>query len=303
MLDPELLARVRALGLKAQKLVDGLRVGELASPRKGSSVEFAQHREYVPGDDLRHVDWRAYARTERYTVKEYQQETNFIAYMLVDSSASMGYGSNGATKFDRALLLAGVAATVLAAQSDAPTLQPLIAGGTNPPPSPSSRRDRVERMLESLEAARPSPRHDDATRVGVVAEALNDLATRPARRGMVMLFSDLLEPLPAVLDGLRRLRVRGHDIIVAQILHGDELNLPGDDLIRYDDLESGEQLVAQPAVIRDRYRREVQAWLDELSHGCVGLRIDRFLDRADQPAGDSFPQFLSRRRQMARRRG
>ena len=90
MLDPELLARVRTLGLKAQKLVDGLRVGELASPRKGSSVEFAQHREYVPGDDLRHVDWRAYARTERYTVKEYQQETNFVAYMLVDTSAYMG---------------------------------------------------------------------------------------------------------------------------------------------------------------------------------------------------------------------
>jgi uncharacterized protein (DUF58 family) len=303
MLDPELLARVRALGLKAKTLVDGLRVGELASPRKGSSVEFAQHREYVPGDDLRHVDWRAYARTERYTVKEYQQETNFIAYMLVDSSASMGYGSVGATKFDRALLLAGVAATVLAAQSDAPTLQPLIAGGTNPPPSPSSRRDRVERMLETLEAARPSPRHDDATRVGVVAEALNDLAARPARRGMVILFSDLLEPLPAVLDGLRRLRVRGHDIIVAQILHNDELNLPGDDLVRYDDLESGEQLVAQPAVIRDRYRREVQTWLDELAHGCVGLRIDRFLDHADQPSGDAFPLFLSRRRQMARRRG
>lgn len=303
MLDPELLARVRALGIKARTMVDGPRVGELASPRKGSSVEFAQHREYVPGDDIRHIDWRAYARTERYTVKEFQQETNFIAYLLVDASASMGYGSPGASKFDRALLLAGVTAMVLSHQADAPTVVPMIVGGPKEAPAPSSRRDRVERMLEDLAQARPTPRQDDTARQGVVAAAMNDLASRPARRGMVVLVSDLLEPLPELMEGFRRLRVRGHDIVVAHILHGDELELPGDDLIRYDDLESGERLVAQPAVIRDRYRKVVRDWLAEFAHGCAGLRVDQFLDRADLPPGESFPSFLARRRQAARSRG
>jgi uncharacterized protein (DUF58 family) len=303
MLDPELLARVRALGIKARTIVDGPRVGELASPRKGSSVEFAQHRGYVPGDDIRHIDWRAYARTERYTVKEYQQETNFIAYLLVDASASMGFGAQGATKFDRALLLAGVAATVLALQADAPTVVPLTLGTTREAPAPSSRRDRLERMLENLSAARPSPLQDEETRRPVVATALNDLASRSARRGMVIVISDLLEPLPELMEGFRRLKVRGHDIVVAHVLHGDELELPGDDLVRFDDLESAERLVAQPAVIRDRYRREVKAWLAEFAHGCSGLRVDQFLDRADLAPGDAFPAFLARRRQASRRRG
>ena len=302
MLDPELLIRVRALGIKARTIVDGPRVGDLASPRKGSSVEFAQHREYVPGDDIRHIDWRAYARTERYTVKEFQQETNFIAYLLVDASASMGYGSAGTAKFDRALLLAGVAAMVLSQQADAPTLVPLVVGGPKEAPTPSSRRDRVERMLENLAQARPLPRQDDAVRQGVVAAALNDLASRPGRRGLVILFSDLLEPLPDLMEGFRRLKVRGHDIVVAHILHGEELELPGDDLIRFDDLESGEQLVAQPAVIRDRYRAVVRDWLSDFAHGCAGLRVDQFLDRADLPPGEAFPAFLARRRQAVRSR-
>lgn len=302
MLDPELLARVRALGIKARTIVDGPRVGELASPRKGSSVEFAQHREYVPGDDIRHIDWRAYARTERYTVKEYQQETNFIAYMMIDASASMGYGTAGATKFDRALLLAGVAATVLGLQADAPSVYPLVVGGSKDAPAPSSRRDRLERMLEELESARPVPRHDDEVRRGVVAAAMNDLASRSVRRGLVILISDLLEPIAELMEAFRRLRVRGHDIIVAHILHGDEIDLPGDDLIRFDDLESAERIVAQPAIIRDKYRQEVRSWLAEFAHGCAGLRVDQFLERADLAPGDAFPAFLARRKHGSRRR-
>lgn len=300
--DPELISRVRALGIQALTMVDGPRVGELASPRKGSSVEFAQHREYVPGDDIRHIDWRAYARTERYTVKEFQQETNFIAYLLVDASASMAFGSTGSTKFDRAMLLAGVAALVLSSQSDSPTVVSLVVGGPREAPGPSSRRDRVEQMLETLHQSRPTPRQDDPVRQGVVAGALNDLASRIARRGLVILVSDLLEPLPEIMEGFRRLRARGHDIVVAHILHGDELELPGDDLVRFDDLESGERLVAQPEVIRHRYREVVRDWLAGFAHGCAGLRVDQFLDRADLPPGEAFPAFLARRRQKSRSR-
>src|SRR6516165_3699568 len=181
-LQPTVLSRAEALGLKARTIVEGLRVGDHKSPFRGFSVEFVQHREYVPGDDIRHIDWKSYGRSERYTIKQYEQETNFIGHLLLDASRSMLYGDGASNKLEYAKLLAAVLGYLIIHQRDSCSLSVFDEIWRKQLPV-SSQPGHVLTILEALESTRPADKTN-------IAPLLHDLAQQARRRGLVFLISD-----------------------------------------------------------------------------------------------------------------
>jgi uncharacterized protein (DUF58 family) len=194
-LQPDVIARAQALGLKARTVVEGLRVGDHKSPYRGFSVEFVQHREYVPGDDIRHIDWKSYGRSERYTIKQYEQETNFAGHVLLDASRSMLYGEGPANKLEYAKLLAASLTYLIVHQRDSVSLNVFDAGWRKRLPA-SGQPGHVQTVLSTLESVNPQ----EKTTVGPL---LHDLAKQVTRRGLVFLISDCFDDVGLLLDGLR----------------------------------------------------------------------------------------------------
>src|SRR3954447_22798893 len=197
-LQPDVLARAEALRLQARGIVEGLRVGEHKSPFRGFSVEFVQHREYVPGDDTRHIDWKSYGRSERYTIKQYEQETNFAAHLLVDASRSMLYGDGATNKLEYAKVLAAALAYVIVHQRDSVSLNIFDAGWRDRLPA-SGQPGHVQTILHTLEGVEPRDKNS-------LGPLLHDLAGQVRRRGLVFLISDCFDQIDALLDGLQHLR-------------------------------------------------------------------------------------------------
>src|SRR5262245_61728047 len=226
-LDPKTLARVRTLELHARTIVEGYLSGMHRSPYHGFAVEFAQHRAYVPGDDLRHLDWTVLGRTERYYLKQYEQDTNLVAWLLVDRSESMNYGSGSVTKYDYACTVAAALAYLIVQQSDSvglATLDSQVRRFLKPSSQPSHLKEVVHHL-----AAGPAASDLRAT--------LDDLAERIARRGLVMLFSDLLDEPDAILEGLKHLRYQRHEIVVFHVADPAELDFPFQDPTLFRGLE------------------------------------------------------------------
>src|SRR5436853_1278940 len=205
-LHPDVVARAQALGVQARTVVEGLRVGDHKSPYRGVSVEFVQHREYVPGDDIRHIDWKGYGRSERYTIKQYEQETNFAAHLLLDASRSMLYGAGASNKLEYAKLLTATLAYVIVHQRDAVALNVFDEGWRTRLPA-SGQPGHVQTVLHTLESVHP----EEKTAIGPL---LHDLAQQVRRRGLVFLISDCFDDVDLLLDGLRHLRFAGHEVTV-----------------------------------------------------------------------------------------
>jgi len=292
-LQPDILARAEALGYAAQQLVEGLRVGDHKSPYRGFSVEFVQHREYVPGDDIKHIDWKSYARSDRYTLKQYEQETNLVAHLLVDSSNSMRYGDGTSNKYDYTKLLAASLAYLVVKQRDSVSLRLVDARWRAERPS-GSQFGHVRLLCELLESAQA----EDKTSIGPL---LPGLAEQLGRRGVVILLSDGLEELEPLLKGLQALRFRGHEVILMQVLHRDELEFPLDGSIRFIDLEGSEAFLARPAQLRPAYLRAIQEYLDQLERRCRQTGIDYLRLVTDQPLGPALAGYLIRRMQKSGR--
>src|SRR6266404_7105277 len=209
-LDPHVLAKVRSLELQARLVVEGYLSGMHRSPYHGFAVEFAQHREYVPGDDIRHVDWKVYGRSERFYLKQYEQDTNLVCWLLIDASESMKYGSGEITKYDYACKAAAALAYLIVNQSDSVGLATFDAQVRHFL-KPSGQSSHLKQILHLL-ARGPGP---EKTRL---ADVLNDLAERIRRRGLVLLFSDLLDEPAEILAGLRHFRYQRHDVVVFHVL-------------------------------------------------------------------------------------
>src|SRR5690348_16742333 len=214
-LPADVVARAQALGLKARGVVEGLRIGDHKSPYRGFSVEFVQHREYVPGDDIRHIDWKSYGRSERYTIKQYEQETNFIAHLLVDGSNSMRYGERDQNKLAYAKLLAASLTYLIVRQRDSVSLRVFDSAWRAELPV-SSQMGHVNAVCRALEEAEPA----EKTGTGPLLEQLAD---QVSRRGIVFLISDCFDDVEPLLRGLRHLRFRGHEVILFHVLHRDEV--------------------------------------------------------------------------------
>ena len=291
-LKPNILARAEALGLKARMIVEGMRVGDHKSPFRGFSVEFVQHREYSPGDDIRHIDWKSYGRSERYTIKQYEQETNFTAHLMVDASKSMQYGEGDQNKLEYAKLLAASLAYMIIRQRDAASLNIFDSQWRNQLPA-SSQMGHINTINHTLEDVDP----EEKTSIGPLLE---QIAERVRRRGMVFIISDVFDEVEPFLKGLSHLRFQGHDVTVFHIMHRDELEFPFTGNIRFDGLELPEEIKTRPHMIRPAYLKIVQQYRDELRKGIESFRGEYFLMDTSKPLITTLPAYLVRRLQMGR---
>src|SRR5689334_11272016 len=253
-LDPEVVARLAHLDVRARLVVEGFIAGMHRAPFHGFSVEFAEHRPYMPGDPLKNLDWKVLAKSDRYLVKQYTEETNLRAHLLVDLSGSMGFRSERASlsKLGYARSLAAALAYLMIHQQDAVgTL--LFADRPLAYVPPRSVRSHLDVVLKSLAHGEPAGR----TKLG---PALHELAERIKRRGLIVLLSDLLDAPSEVLSGLQHFRHRHHEVIVFHILDPDEIEFPYTDASTFVDMETGAQLTTEPWEIASRYREQLAAW-------------------------------------------
>jgi uncharacterized protein (DUF58 family) len=294
LLKPDVLARAEALGVKARQIVEGLRVGDHKSPFRGFSVEFVQHREYVPGDDIKHIDWKSYGRSERYTVKQYEQETNFIAHLLVDTSNSMRYGSGVQNKLEYAKLIAASLAFTIIRQRDSVSLRTFDSRLRDELPASSS-LPHINAICRTLEEA-------GAGEKTAIAPLLERLADQVSRRGIVVLISDCFDDPQKLLAGLRQVRFRGHEVCLLHVLHRDEIDFPLDGNIRFVNLEGADWLLARPHLLRPAYKKVVSEFLGDLQRGCENSRIDYALMPTDRHPANALGEYLVRRLQQAGRR-
>jgi len=264
--DPKVLTRVKSLSLRAKFVVDGVMVGIHASQAKGLSSEFEEHRGYAQGDDTRHIDWKAYAKFDRYFIKEYRETTNLRAYLVMDSSSSMNYASDGVSKFDYGSTLAASLAYLMLKQQDAVGLITFSDKIQRMIP-PKAVHDHLFAIVRELEETRPAG-HTAAARV------LQDLAASLKRRGLVILISDLLERPEEVARGLKQLRSRGSEAIVFHLLDQAEVEFPFTGPSLFQDMEEELRVVADPLAIRSAYLETLRSLMDGYRQTCVSHQID-----------------------------
>jgi len=284
--DPRVLAGISSLYLRARWVVEGLMSGVHRSRSKGFSVEFEEHREYSPGDEIRRIDWKALGKFDRYFIKEYEDETNLRAYLLLDASASMNYASDGVTKFDYGCTLTASLAYLILKQQDAAGLVTFSDRIESFIP-PKAKRDYLMQILHALENRGPA----GETNVGRILE---DIAGQLKRRGLVILVSDLLDEPAQILKGLRLFRFKGNDVIVFHLLDPAELNLPFDGNILFEDLEElNLKVIADPRTIRKTYQEVVGEFITEMRKQCHNDAIDYQLIPTSTPLDQALTSYLS----------
>jgi len=264
--DPKVLAGVKNLSLRARVLVDGVMVGIHASQAKGLSSEFEEHRGYAQGDDTRHIDWKTYAKSDRYFIKEYRRTTNLRAYLVMDSSSSMTYASDGVSKFDYGSTLAASLAYLMLKRQDAVGLITFTNKIETMIP-PKAAQDHLFAILKALEDTKPW----GETSSGSV---LQDLAASLKRRGLIILISDLLDKPEEVVKGLKQLRSRGSEVIVFHLLDREELQFPFKEPSLFQDMEEDLRLLADPQAIRSAYLETLRSLMDGYRQACFSHHID-----------------------------
>jgi uncharacterized protein (DUF58 family) len=274
--DPDLARRLGRLEIGARRLVEGFLAGLHRSPYRGFSVEFAEHRTYSPGDDPRHIDWRVYAKRERYFVKQYHEETNLIATVLLDGSASMTFASGGPTKLEYAAQLGGAICYLVLRQNDAAALGLFDRGPAAylPPGTRFGFLERIAGLLERFEAT-------GETDTGAALAAFGRLI---GRRGIVVVISDFLDRPESILAGLKVLKARGHEVIAIQVLDPAERDFPLRGHVRFEGIEADLRVRAEAQRIRDAYLRALEEHLKALRQGASRAGIDyRFAATSDPP--------------------
>jgi uncharacterized protein (DUF58 family) len=289
-ISPRALARLANLELVARRVVEGFITGLHQSPYHGFSVEFAEHRPYLPGDPIRHVDWKVYARTDRYVIKRFQEETNLKAYILLDTSASMGFTSTDFTKLNYGEHLTAALTFLMLEQRDAVGLA-LFDDRIRTLLPPKSVRSYLGMILSELERTQPSGR----TGIG---GALHHLAERMKRRGLVLLISDLMDEPKEILSGLKHFRWDGHEVIVFHVLDPLEITFAFPQDARFHDLETNEILVTQPWHLRQAYRRAMSGFLDEIKAGCRENGVDYNLFETNRPYDYALMEYLNKRKKL-----
>jgi uncharacterized protein (DUF58 family) len=264
--DPKVLAKLKSLYLRARFVVDGVMVGIHPSRAKGLSSEFEGHREYSQGDDVRHVDWKAYAKFDRYFIKEYREATNLRATLLLDASSSMNYASNGWSKFDYGSTLTASLAYLMLKQQDAVGLI-TFSNRIEKMIPPKATHGHLFAILKELEDRTPS----GETSAGTI---LQELAGSLKRRGLIILISDLLDESEKVLRGLKQLRSRGSDVMVFHLLDRDELEFPFEEPTLFKDMEEDLKLLTDPGSIKSAYLKEMNSLIEGYRQSCASYSID-----------------------------
>src|SRR5438270_9514792 len=294
-LDPLALAKVRSLEMQARLIVEGYLSGMHKSPYHGFSVEFAQHREYVPGDDLKHLDWKVYSRTGRFYLKQYEEETNLACWLLVDCSESMQYGSGPpgddgrplVSKYDYASMAAAALAYLILQQQDSSALV-TYDNAVRQFLKPSSQPSHLKQMVACLNRGPARER----TRL---APIFHDLAERIPRRGIVVILSDLFDEPSDILTGLKHLRHKRHEVIVMHVLDRAELEFPFQEATLFRGLEQYPELLTDPRSLRDGYLEQIHTFVTDLQRGCLNQNIDYVQLRTDHSLGTVLAGYLAHR--------
>ena len=260
------MANLKNLYLRARFVVDGVMVGIHPSLAKGFSSEFEGHREYSQGDDIRHIDWKAYAKFDRYYLKEYREATNLRAFLLLDSSSSMNYGTDGWNKFNYGSTLAASLAYLMLKQQDAVGMITFSTKIEKIIP-PKATHGHLFAILKELEERKPVGK----TAAGPV---LQELAGSLKRRGLILLISDLLDEPEEVLRGLKQLRSKGNDVMVFHLLDRDELEFPFDKPTLFQDLEEDLKLLTDPHAVRSAYLKTLHSLIENYKKACASNQID-----------------------------
>jgi len=298
LLDKETINQAEALGLHARYVVEGFMSGEHKSPFKGFYVEFTQHREYVAGDDTRHLDWKVLGRTDRYYLKQYEQETNYVAHLLLDGSQSMRFAGRrgresgrsrpGVSKFDYARAMTACLAYLILHQRDAVSLN-LFDGAVRNHIPRTANLASIHNIMTTLANFNPTEGTD-------VAGVLHQIAITQRRRGIVILISDLFDDEQKILDGIQHLRFGGHEVIVFQVLDPDEIEFPFKGMVEFEGLEGLGKMMTRPSDIRKSYLREMQAFRDRIREGCERNSTHYLLVNTAHPLHEVLSGYFAFRR-------
>ncbi|HXI49962.1 MAG TPA: DUF58 domain-containing protein [Candidatus Saccharimonadales bacterium] len=285
LLDPVAISRAEALGLNARFIVEGYMAGEHKSPYRGFAVEFAQHREYTHGDDPRHLDWKVLGRTDRYYIKQYEQETNYVGHLLLDGSESMQYGSGKLSKFQYGKVMAACLAYLILHQRDAAALAIFDREVREYSPR-SDNLATIHKLMAKLAGFAPG----GSTRIGAV---LHDMARQLRRKGIVILISDFFDDETEVLAGIQHLRFGGSEVVVFHVMDPYELEFPFAGLVEFEGLEQSGKVLTRPAEIRKSYLQEVEAFRARLRDGCERNQCHYTLVNTAQPLHEVLSAYLA----------
>lgn len=290
-LEPEALARVKNLSLVARGVVEGSITGMHASPYKGFSVEFAEHREYTMGDDPRHLDYKMLARTERLYIKQYEEETNMRVQILLDVSGSMAYRyETKITKYDYGASLSSILAYLMTRQQDSVGLTTFDTQIQLDMPARSSPRHFNE-MMRQLEAIEPSAETG-------ISDVLHKLANRFKKRCLIVLISDLYDAPEEVMRALHHFRHRKHEVIVFQVFDKAEIEFPFRDVISFHDLETNERIQIDPAYVRDAYKEQIDEFIEFFRRKCSESNIDYVLTDTSIPYDFMLSRYIAKRNRL-----
>ncbi|HLE31674.1 MAG TPA: DUF58 domain-containing protein [Bacteroidota bacterium] len=290
-LQPEVVAQLANMELRARLVVEGFLTGLHKSPYHGFSVEFTEHRQYMPGDEIKHVDWKAYAKTDRFYIKQFEEETNLKSYIILDASGSMGYGSEGCLKkYQYASYIAASLAYLMTEQRDAVGLTVYDESIRSSLP-PKASRPALQQLLLELDKVTPGKKTGTAGVLHQVAEGIK-------RRGLVIVLSDLFDDPERVITAFKHFRHRGHEVIVMQILDPLERSFAfgGDAVFR--DLETREELVTQPYHIQKAYRETLRDFIDRYKKECLNNNIDFVLLDTATPFDKALFEYLNKRKRI-----
>jgi len=265
-LPPEAIARISRLEVLARSVVEGFLSGLHRSPYFGQSVEFAQHREYAPGDDIRRIDWKVWSKTDRYYIKQYEEETNLRTTLLVDLSESMQFGSHALSKYEYACRIASSLSYMLLRQQDSVGMVTFdnVVRSTVPP---SSKQNHLQAILTTLDIQKPAKKTDLQTLLAQVAD-------QQTRRGLIVLVSDLFVDRPGLFKGLKLLRTRGHDVMVFHVMDDEELDFTYAGTTKFEGMEEMGDLICDPRSLREGYTAAVNAFVDDVRRNCTRQMID-----------------------------
>ena len=290
ILTPDIISRLNNLSLKARFVVEGFIVGLHKSPYHGFSVEFSEHRAYGAGDEIRHVDWKLWGKTDRFFIKQFEEETNLKSYLLVDQSLSMTYKSKNTTKLEYAQILAASLGYLMLKQQDAVGLT-LFDDRIRVNIPARSKRSHLNIILSQMQNIIAGPETTIAPVLHKTAEAIK-------KRGLIILISDLFDDPDKVLSGLQHFRYKGHEVIVFHVLDPQELTLDFTQRTRFRDMESGEEIVTDPWHIQSDYQKSMEQFCDYIKSNCRQKNIDYVQLSTDLPLDMALSEYLIKRKRI-----
>ena len=295
-LDPRLLASLSSMEIRAKSVVEGIIEGMHKSPYKGFNVEFSEYRQYVPGDSLKDIDWKVYARTDKFYIKEHEEETNLSGYMAIDTSGSMSYQGSGAmSKLEYAATLAASLSYLMLKQQDSVGLV-TFANGVRKMLRPRTGMAHLKHICNELEAT-------EATELTNIGEALDLAGQNMKKRGIFVMFSDLMDDTDTIISKLRHLRGRKHEVVLFHVLDRDEITFPFEDTTMFHDLEDESEIVTDAYSLRSEYLKRMRKLMGTFKSALRKSGIDYLVADTSMPLENCLRSFFTRRQAMNARLG